>query len=114
MIPLLNDYFTAFSNKDLDRLSELFHDSVTLRDWNLPLTRGKDAVLRANQNIFDSVENIHIQQLALYECSYNAGSYAVNILIDIVDKDNEKTMIKVIDLIDIVDGKITRIEAYKL
>jgi len=111
---LLNEYFTAFSNKDLDKLSDLFHDSVTLRDWNIPLTKGKDAVLKANQEIFDSVMTLHVSQLAVYECSYNPGSYAVNIFIDVVDNGVQHSAIQVIDLIDIKDGKIFRIEAYKI
>ena len=56
-IDICKEYFKAFSNKNLDRLSEMFHDDVCLRDWEIS-TRGKEEVLNVNKNIFDSVDDI--------------------------------------------------------
>ena len=59
------EYFTAFSNKELDALAGMFDDHVTLRDWEMSAS-GKTAVLAANKNIFDSVETITVTPLKLY------------------------------------------------
>jgi hypothetical protein len=53
------DYFTAFSNKELDVLAGMFDDHVTLRDWEISVS-GKTSVVAANKNIFDSVETIQL------------------------------------------------------
>ena len=60
------NYFTAFANKDLEKLSEIFSPNISLKDWNLS-AHGRPAVLEANAKIFDDIEkiNIDVQQFIL-------------------------------------------------
>ncbi len=58
-------YFETFENKDLDSLSNMFHEKVTLKDWNIQV-EGKSAVIEANKNIFDSVESLSVEVQKLY------------------------------------------------
>ena len=54
------NYFSAFSNKDLEGLSEVLSDDVSLKDWEMRAD-GKEAVLAASKNIFDAVNKIEIK-----------------------------------------------------
>ena len=65
LIDRTNLYFDTFSNKDLDGLKQMFVDDVTLRDWDINVT-GIDEVLRANLNIFKSVESIKVNPISVY------------------------------------------------
>ena len=57
MRELVTKYFEDFSNKDLEKLSDIFSDEITLQDWDI-LAEGKQNVLEANKNIFNSVDTI--------------------------------------------------------
>jgi len=103
------EYFTAFSNKELDRLADMFDDHVTLRDWEMSAA-GKTAVLAANKNIFDSVESITVTPLKLYQ---DDNTVSAEISIDVYDNDGVTTVLKVVDVIEFVGDKIRSVRAYK-
>jgi hypothetical protein len=53
---LCKEYFWAWTDKDLSKLSTMFDNEVRLRDWTLT-ANGKEETLAANKNIFDSVDS---------------------------------------------------------
>ena len=103
------DYFTAFSNKELDVLAGMFDGHVTLRDWEISVS-GKTSVVAANKNIFDSVETITVTPLKLYQ---DNNTVVAEISLDIYDNDGETTVLKVVDVIEFVGDKIRSVRAYK-
>ena len=106
MRELVTKYFEDFSNKDLEKLSDIFSEEITLQDWDI-FAEGKQNVLEANKNIFDSVDTISVNLNELYIVD-NVASCIVEIVIN-----NEETL-KVIDVIKIdTNGKIKEISAYK-
>jgi ketosteroid isomerase-like protein len=103
---LATQYFAAFSNQDLEKLSAVYADNVTLRDWDIDV-RGKNAVLAANQNIFRAVDSLEIVPLNMYRDGSTVAS-EIEIII------NNKDTLKVVDVIDFDGvGKILNIRAYK-
>ena len=104
---IAKNYFNAFQDKNLNALSEMFDDSVTLKDWNINVL-GKAAVLNANKEIFDSLNTIcvDIKMIYLYENTIIAE-------LDItVDKQPEK--LPVVDIITFNKmNKIKSIVAYR-
>lgn len=106
MNKVLKNYFEYFSNKDLDSLEPLFAEDVVLVDWNVTAF-GKNNVLLANKNIFDSVETIKIFVSSVYK---NPKDKSFLCLIDIVINNNE--LIKVSDYIKFDEhGLIKSVEA---
>jgi len=103
----LVQYFEAFSNKDIVTLEKMFSDDVTLKDWEV-FACGKDEVIDANKNIFNSVDTIKVTPLEFY---FNSDkSYAVLISINV----NESEIIKVIDVVKFNSNNlIVSIEAFK-
>jgi len=59
------NYFLTFEQKDLEGLSNMFHEDVVLRDWNI-FANGKAAVLDANSSIFDAINKIKVNVENLY------------------------------------------------
>ncbi len=97
-------YFEHFQNKDIDALSELFCDDITLKDWSISAS-GKEEVLDAIKNIYNSVEHITISQPLIL-----SNDHVVMAQITIgVDKDT----LEVVDIIEYRDDKIESIRAYK-
>ena len=106
MRELVTKYFEDFSNKDLEKLSDIFSDEITLQDWDI-FAEGKQNVLEANKNIFNSVDTISVNLNQLY-IDDNVATCIIEIVI------NNKEKLKVIDIIKIdTDGKIKEISAYK-
>jgi len=103
---LITRYFDSFSKKDIDTISELFADNIVLQDWNI-YEVGKANVLKANSNIFDSIEEIKVIPITFYKNSDTL--YAVQIEI----QTNSDEKIRVIDVIEFNgDGKINKITAF--
>jgi len=106
MRELVIKYFEDFSNKDLAKLSDIFSEKIRLQDWDI-LADGKQNVLEANKNIFNSVDTIFVNLKELY-IDKNVATCIIEIVIN-----NEETL-KVIDIIKIdTNGKIKEISAYK-
>ena len=100
------EYFKLFSNKDIDKLSNLFDTDVTLVDWEISAT-GKDKVIEANLNIFKSVDLINVDVIDIIQ-KYNHFSCQLVITI------NGSEKIDVVDMIKFNEnGKIMSIKAYK-
>jgi len=99
-------YLDGFSRKDMKVLSDLFSESIELKDWNVSAT-GKKSVLDINHNIFKNCKEINVKPLAVY--SNNSLTFLAQIEIQF---DNEKA-ISVVDLIEFdLEKKISRITAY--
>ena len=105
-IKLCEEYFKAWTNKDLTKLEVMFDDEVRLRDWTLTAS-GKEETLKANKNIFDSVETCKALPLSMYHDEKTVAC-RLNIYI------NEDPGFEVLDLITFNDeGKIVEILAFK-
>lgn len=103
---LCNEYFTAWSNKDLTKLSDLFDDSMYTRDWTFGVD-GKEASLNANKNIFDNVNTCRVEPIELYQDG-NTVACHINVFI------NEDPSFEVLDLITFNDaGKIVKLLAFR-
>jgi len=99
-------YFNAFSNKDIGTLSGMFNSQVTLRDWEVS-EAGITFVVKANKQIFESVDTIRATPLALYQDD-NTVVAELDILV------NGTETVKVVDVITFNDsGEIVSIRAYK-
>jgi len=104
-------YFHYFNNQDLDSLSNLFDENVTLKDW-LSEHNGKQAVIEAAQNTFTSFDQFNIRVKNIYEISDKG--VACEIDIHLLDHEAAR-LLHVVDVLDINDqGKITEIRAYIL
>ena len=100
-------YFEAFSNKNLEKLSELYADNVTLSDWSPLFYDGKENVLDANKNLFDSVDSVQIT-LKRFGINTHTVFAEIDILI------NDDTQLFVVDILEYdKDNKIKSIRAYK-
>ena len=107
LIKISKKYFKTFSNKDLPGLEKMFAEDVTLRDWEIKAT-GIIEVLKANKNIFESVESIKVSPSRIYNDN--------NIVVAELDIDinNGQEKIMVVDIIEYnKKGKICAIRAFK-
>ncbi len=98
-------YFKTFSEKNIDGLSEMFDDNVSLRDWDID-KKGKESVLKANLNIFQNVKTINvIPQNIISENNFVFAELKI-----VVNNDE----LNVVDLIEFnKKGKIISIKAFK-
>ena len=107
----LKTYFQAFSDKDLDTLSEMFSSDILLTDWDICAV-GKENVLEENKKIFDSVAAISVNPYAYYGGN---SSYAVELTIEVTPKNNGK--VEELQVVDVItfngEGLIDSIKAYK-
>lgn len=104
---VVRNYFTAFSGKRLDDLAEMFTDDVVLQDWEIS-AEGKEAVVAANKNIFDSVDTIEVNVINLAENAICTLMFAeLEVII------NNDIKLNVVDIIKFNNGKISHIFAYK-
>jgi hypothetical protein len=105
---LLRNYLTAFADKNLNMLEFMFSDDVILHDWDI-LATGKEAVLAANKNIFDNVNNIiiNIDNFSEDRTDNNLMFAQLEVIVDD----------KIINVVDVIkfdkNDKITKISAYK-
>jgi len=116
---LCQHYFEVFSMKDIKKLSDLFSDNIELEDWNIKV-KGKEDVIKAYQNIFDSVDDIHAYRVKFHDCGY---TMCCEILIRIYGKDHSSLNIsgdieEEIQVMDVITFnsrmKIIKIKAYKI
>ncbi len=103
---ICREYFTAWSNKDLTKLEELFDDAIHTRDWTFGVD-SKEASLAANKSIFDSVTTCRAEPIELYQDGKTVACH-LNIFIDGLEP------FEVIDLITFDDaGKIVKLLAFR-
>ena len=112
---LCDAYFTLFSIKDIEKISEFFSNDIELIDWNIS-AKGKENVLNELKNIFDNVKEIiintqtHIANRRYYE---DGDTVCCEIEIILDNKYNDK--IRAIDVITFNEFmKIKKIKAYKI
>jgi len=106
---IARSYFTAFEQKQLETLEGMFHENVSLKDWNISVS-GKQDVLGANAEIFKAVnslrvnvDNLHVNDMTVIaELSIFANDDPVLPVVDIITFSGEKE-----------DLKITSIVAYR-
>ncbi|MBF8273548.1 MAG: hypothetical protein HW380_2653 [Magnetococcales bacterium] len=106
---IINEYFKAFASKDVHSLKSLLHGDVVLQAPGDGIVRGREAVLRNIQGIFDNFDvDIELNRWFKGE----NGSAAVEFHLVLVDKSNKKIVIDGIDLIELKDNKIVSLRAY--
>ena len=104
-------YFKAWNTNKESNLIELFTDDIVLEDWE-GTHRGKDKVILANKNIFDSVKGISAEPINI-DILNNVAYCDLNIT---VETENNSDVVRVIDKITFSEDeqyKITAIKAYK-
>jgi hypothetical protein len=102
---IVNEYFDAFTKKNIGRLSELYHDDVSLNEWNSSIFEGKSAVIEANKKLFEQFEKIAI----VVKTKGITANRSINEILVVLDG----TSVNVVDVIEIVDNKIKNIVAYR-
>jgi len=113
---LVEQYFTAWSSKDIDTLRTLLADNCVVKDWDNHVV-GKENVLEFNQNFFNIV-GTNTATLVNQAIRYSKGPYIGQepILVFceleiVVDNDSP---LKVVDLLTFdLSFKISEIQAYK-
>ena len=106
IIDITNNYFKYFSNKDINSLKNYFAENIVLRDWNI-FADGKIEVIKANEEIFKSLNSIHVTPKKFYQDG-------LTVLCEIEIMINEKELLKVLDIIKFNEKKlIVEISAYK-
>ena len=102
---VIEEYFDAFVNKDLARLSELYSDDIVLSEWDENVFTGKEAVLKANADLFNKFEKIGV----LVKARGESGNISLNEIIVNLDD----VSVKVVDSIAVHNEKIVYIMAYR-
>jgi hypothetical protein len=107
MIEIACNYFEAFSNKDLEKLSQIYSDNVSLADWEPIFFDGKNSVLEANKNLFDSVDSVNIIVKRI-------GLNDKNLFAEIDISINNTIQLFVVDILEFDEfNQIKSIRAYK-
>ena len=104
-LEFIKNYFINFSEKNISSLEVMFHEEITLRDWEI-YAEGKKEVIKANEKIFSSCKSIFVKPLNIWENS-NYVIAEIDILI------NGEEQLKVIDLFELSNEKILSIRAFK-
>ena len=103
---IARSYFKSFENMNIDELSEMFDEDIILKDWNIE-AHGKQLVLEANKNIFNSVGSINV----LVDNLYVSGRTAIAQLSIHVDGE---PALPVVDIISFDESnRINSIIAYR-
>ena len=102
------EYFKAFNNQDTSKLREMYSEHVTLRDWIVDI-KGRENVINENKKGFESTESILIGVRNLY---HDSGGVIAEIDIYITNKEGEDIHLKVADVIEFDNEKISSIREY--
>ena len=106
IIDISNKYFHYFKNKDIENLSNLFHENIKLRDWEIEVSGYKN-VVNQNIQIFKNLGNFDLKILKLYQ-SNNIIFAEIEIILE------NKEIVKVLDKIEFdANLKIISITAFK-
>ena len=101
---IIQQYFDAFTNKNLEVIQSLLADDVVLLDWNVQVY-GKADVIKVFANIFNSFNTIEVDIInSIIEG--NQAAVQINIQLDDIS-------LKVMDVINFTNASITKIDAYK-
>ncbi len=99
------DYFSIFSDKNIDALGERFAEDITLTDWENS-AQGKNDVLEINSNIFTAVNSIMLEVEKVWS---NDLSLVAELRINV-----DGNILKVVDILEFnSELKIKAIRAYR-
>jgi len=102
----VTEYFDAFSKTDIPRVGSLLSNDVCLRDWTVD-AKGIESVLCEIANIFNSLSQLQINIVNLYESNST-------VIAELIISAKEIESINVVDIIRFnSDEKICHIRAYK-
>jgi ketosteroid isomerase-like protein len=107
MNDILTQYFAAFAAKDLSTLATLYDDDVVLWEWGTNVMMGKADVLAANRQLFDSVTTLRVMVHG-HAPFDDTGKSCTELSLFL-----DQHMISVVDVIQVVDGKIRSVSAYR-
>jgi hypothetical protein len=108
-VHVAKEYFKAWNNHDMSRLSSLFDNSIQLIDWENDI-RGKNHTLKLNEKIFELSPCIKAEIIEIGLISPNKIAAQLLIFLD----ENRANHIRVVDILTFnSDLKISLIEAYK-
>lgn len=103
------NYFDAFSNRDIGRLSQIYHQDVHLVDWAVNV-KGKGEVLHTNRSLFDldfELELLEIEEIQNTDVLKTINKISIHI--------KAQPPLEVLDVITFdEDGLITKIYAMKV
>ena len=102
---IVNTYFLHWNERNIPELKKLFNSSILLKDWEGE-HHGVNAVIAANEAIFESFPEINIKIEQLY---FGENKIAAQLVIDL----NGEMNLSVIDVIEIENNEIVKITAYK-
>ena len=98
-------YLRKYVEKDLEAVSDLFAENITLRDWKI-YVEGKENAISETKKNFESAGTIEIEILATHQ-SENTVAAELKIVVD------SSEVLFVVDVITLNEkGKITSIRAY--
>lgn len=98
-------YLKSYSDKNIAKISEMFADDVTLRDWKISVF-GKATAITETEKNFSSARSIEIEILHTYEAK-DAVTGELRIVVD------KTEVLYVVDVITFnAEGKIKSIRAY--
>lgn len=98
-------YLKYYSEKDIVKISEMFADNITLRDWKISVS-SKETAIKETQKNFSSDRCIEIEILQTYESSH-AVTGELRIVV------NKTEVLYVVDVVTFdLKGKIKSIRAY--
>lgn len=107
MKPIVEQYFKAFANKDLETLSTLYDDNVVLWEWGENIFMGKEQVLAANKSLFDIENELRVMVQRSAEVDEYASFHELMIHV------SDNRMVTVVDVITVFENKITNVTAYR-
>ena len=106
---LVSTYFDTWNLNDASKLRELFHDDITLSDWEISAS-GIDNVIKENESIFKAVSKVEVVERnidIIDDTAYCA------IKINVFERNKSKAnVLNVLDVIKIKVDKIISIKAY--
>ena len=105
MEKLARQYINLWNKKDLGSIRSIFSQTIKLIDWESNI-KGLGNVIAANKTLFETVPTIEASIIDI-TCKQNKCYLELEIFI------NSESQFKVIDVIEVKDGKIDSINAYK-
>lgn len=104
---IAEDYFRAFTTKDLAKLDEIFADEISLWDPLVNEVSSKAKVLEANKAIFDGTQKIDFVFKRIFV------DQARNTAIAELKIDFDGNLIEVVDILEFNEaGSLAKITAY--
>jgi len=101
----LKHYLKCYENKDLESISSMFSEDITLRDWKISVSGYEKALAETSKN-FKNAESLSISILNIME-----NDHSVSAELKIVV--NNEEVLYVVDVLTFNDeGLISSIRAY--